>query len=89
MTAQRENEHEMIAKRAAKEALVEFFVTLGVDISKPADVLEMQRDFQHLRDWRVSVETVKSKGLIAALGFLGAGALAMLYSGFMQKVTGH
>ncbi len=89
MTALRDEEHEAIAKRAAKEALVEFFVALGVDISKPADVLEMQRDFQHLRDWRVGVETVKAKGLIAAIGIVATGLLAMLYSGFVQKVTGH
>jgi len=52
---------------------------LGIDISQP---IEVQRDFQALRDWRVSVESVKSKALVTSIGIIIAGIAAALWLGF-------
>lgn len=52
---------------------------LGLDISEP---IELQRDFQALRDWRLSVESVKSKALITSIGIIVAGIAAALWLGF-------
>jgi len=52
---------------------------LGLDISKP---IELQRDFQALRDWRVYIESVKSKALVTAIGIIVAGIAAALWLGF-------
>ncbi|VIO73910.1 hypothetical protein [Bradyrhizobium ivorense] len=49
-----------IAAAAAKEALQEFLLLLGVDISTPAGVIELQRDFHHIRNAREAVDTVRS-----------------------------
>lgn len=61
-----------------KEAVRETLIELGIDHSDP---LEMQKDFQHLREWRTTTEGMKSKGLIAVFGFLVTGILAAAWLG--------
>lgn len=51
---------------------------LGMDASNP---LEMQRDFQHLRDWRLSVQSAKAKGILAVVGVLVSGMIGALFLG--------
>lgn len=68
-----EQVHE-IAKAAAKEAIAEWLLTLGID---PKEALETQKDFAHLRAWREATDTAKRAGIKAAItvlvtGFLGA-----------------
>lgn len=50
----------------------------GMDASNP---LEMQRDFQHLRDWRLSVQSAKEKGTLAIIGVLVSGMVGALLLG--------
>lgn len=54
------------------------FVRLGIDASDP---LEMQRDFQHLRDWRMASSSAKRYGIMAILGVLITGTLGALWLG--------
>ena len=65
-----------------KATVAETLVTLGVDITKPTEV---QADFQHLRSWRQSVETVKRQGLVTAVGVLVLGALGLIWA----AIKGH
>lgn len=69
-----------IASAAAKEALQDFMLMLGVDISTPAGIIELQDDFRHVREARKIVGAARSKvwdvltgaaasGLIAAVTF--------------------
>jgi hypothetical protein len=51
---------------------------LGLDVTEPT---ELQRDFQHLRDWRQTTETLKRRSLVAIVSTLIAGALAALWLG--------
>jgi len=48
------NDEEMalVAQKAAKAALAELFLTLGVDISQPEGVLALQADMRHARYMR-------------------------------------
>lgn len=55
-----------------EKAVQQTLLTMGIDTSDPA---EMQRDFQHLRAWRESVETVKRQGLITAVGVIVTGVI--------------
>jgi hypothetical protein len=66
-------------KEVVAEGVYETFTQLGLDHENP---LEMQRDFQYLRDWRVASEEVKSKGIMALLAILLSGAVAALWIGF-------
>ena len=76
------NEHEIraivddVAKKAAKEAVKEIFLTLGI---RTDDALEVQRDMQHLREWRQSVATVKRQSLITAIGVITAGVIGLIW----------
>jgi len=59
------------------EAVRQTLIQMGIDMSDP---LAMQRDFQHLRQWRESGEDLKKKGTVALLGIFlsGLGTLVLL-----------
>jgi len=65
-------------KEIVKEAVGETLVQMGVDTSSP---LEMQRDFQHLRDWRMAQEVVRRKGYAVMIGVLVTGGISLLWLG--------
>lgn len=71
-----ESEINEIAKQAAKEAVKEVFLTLGIETD---DALEVQKDMQHLREWRESAATVKRQSLLTAIGILTAGVLGLVW----------
>ncbi len=71
-----EDEARSIAKVAAKEALSEMLITLGVDPEEPT---EMQKDMAFVRSWRESSEAVKRQGLLTAIGILVAGVLGLIW----------
>jgi TRAP-type mannitol/chloroaromatic compound transport system substrate-binding protein len=64
-----------VAEAAARKAVAEMLLMLGVDASDPKAIKEMQRDFAYVRSWRESVVTVRSAGLKAAVTVLVTGAL--------------
>lgn len=63
-----------IAKAAVRETLL----TIGVDTSDSDEILKLQADFRHLRDWRESVDAVKKKALLTAVGIVVTGAIGYL-----------
>ncbi|URA07158.1 PHA00649 superfamily protein [Xanthomonas phage Mallos] len=54
---------------------------LGVKIDDP---IEVQKDFQHLRDWRQTTESIKSKGMLTMTGVLLSGLLAAAWVGIKE-----
>lgn len=64
------------ASEAAKHAVKEMLLTMGIDTE---DVLEVQRDMQHLRAWRQSIQTVKRQSLVVAVGIIVTGAIGALW----------
>lgn len=71
---------EQIASEAADRALSQLFLTLGIDTSSPEGILNAQRDFQHVRAWRTSIETVKRQGIMSAIGVITVGILALIWA---------
>lgn len=69
-------EIEAIADRAAKTATAETLKALGIDMAQP---FEMQRDFAHLRSWRLSVEAMRTKTILTAVGILVTGVLGAVW----------
>lgn len=61
-----------------EEAVRQTLLKLGVDVSSPEAVLEAQRDFKHLRDWRKTVETMNLRlvFLMVSTAFAGVGVAA-------------
>lgn len=70
-------------KGVIHDSVTETLTRLGMDHSNP---FEMQRDFQHLRDWRLSSESIKKKGMVAMIGVALSGVLALLWVGFKVVV---
>ena len=80
------NEHTLSADEMrviVKSAVHETLTQLGVDTSSP---LEMQRDFQHLRDWRMAQEVIRRKGYMTLVGVLLTGVLGLVWIGFKDAI---
>lgn len=65
-------------KELIEEAVEDAFTKMGLDTSQP---LEMQRDFQHLRDWRLATNSLRDKGMLTILVTLITGGAAALWLG--------
>lgn len=95
-----------IAEEASEKAVKEVLTQLGIDPSNPLSSQQdfvalrevralvgspdFQADLMHLRKWRLSVESVQSKGLITMVGILVSGAAAALWMGIKAMVgAGH
>jgi len=63
------------------EAVKQTLMQLGVDTSDP---FAMQRDFQHLRQWRESGEDLKRKGTVALLGIFFSGLVSLILMGINE-----
>ena len=68
-----------VAKAAADETVNRVFLHLGVDVDNPDTLVAMRKDFNHLRAWRESTETVKKAGLWAAAGIFTAGVIGLIW----------
>lgn len=63
-----EVEIKTVAKDAAREAVQEFLLVLGVDVSTGPAKLELQQDFAHLRKERMAIGKVRDKIYTAIAG---------------------
>jgi len=66
-------------EKAVEQGVFNALIHLGLDAKKPIDI---QRDFQFLRDLRKSTESVKGKALVTIVGILIAGGVAVIWLGF-------
>lgn len=81
MSAHNSELHE-IANRAAEKAVEKMLLTLGVDVSDPDAIIRMQKDFQWLRSFRQSGETIKTKAITTVVGIFITGIIAAIYMAF-------
>jgi hypothetical protein len=63
-------------KAVVKDTVHETFVALGVDAKEP---IEMQKDFSHLRYWRETTESAKSRTIMGAVTIVVAGTLGLVW----------
>lgn len=73
LVAVRKEDVEDLVAEAVRQTLTQ----LGIDNSNP---LEMQRDFQHLRQWRKAGEEIHSKGLLTLAGIVITGLCALVWT---------
>jgi hypothetical protein len=74
-----------MARTVAREVVHEMMLTMGVDASKPSGLIEMQKDFQSLREWRRSMESVRRHGLLTAVGVIVVGILGLIWMNFGKQ----
>ena len=80
-----ESEVRQIAAAAASQAVVETLVRLGLDTASP---MEMQRDMQHLRDWRKTTERIQSHSLLTIVGIIVTGLVGLVVVGLLRHLKG-
>jgi hypothetical protein len=78
-------EHER-QRELVKQTVHETLLSLGLEIDDP---IKMQKDFQHLREWREASETLKSHGLTTLVGILLAGLLGAIWLGIKNTLGYH
>lgn len=66
-------------KELVAETVRQTLLQLGIDSANP---IEMQRDFQHLREWRTAGTELKRKGMLALMGIFFSGVITLLVLGF-------
>lgn len=69
------------ARALIREAVRETFLMLGVKVDDPTEV---QKDFQHLREWRSTTESIKSKGMLTLVGIAVSGLAAAVWLGLKE-----
>lgn len=72
------SEMEDVAEQAAQKALQNFFLTVGVDITDPQEVIKFQTDMRHIRRWREANETIQKHALRTAVGVIVTGFLGWI-----------
>ena len=68
------NEEEI--RRIVAQSVTETLMRLGIEADDP---IEVQKDMQHLRAWRESVNTVKRQSFVTATVVIITGALGLLW----------
>jgi hypothetical protein len=87
-----------MADESAERAVKRTLTALGIDHNRPLEVQkdlaalrelrelvtdgEYQKDMVHLRTWRRTMDQVKSKGIMTAIGFFVIGFVAFVLNGF-------
>lgn len=71
-------------RQLMRETVTEALTKLGMDTSHP---LEVQRDFQFVRDWRITTESVKGKAVLAAVGITVVGILSLVWLGIKSIIS--
>lgn len=71
------------ARALIREAVREAFLMLGVKVDDP---IEVQKDFQHLREWRTTTDSIKSKGMLTIVGIAVSGLVAAFWLGFKELI---
>jgi len=70
-------------KSLVEKTVHDTLVRLGVDATNP---IEMQHDFQHLREWREATGAFRNKGILVIITTIIAGVLAAAWVGFKSSV---
>ncbi len=61
-----------------RETVKETLLSLGADVENP---LKMQQDFQTLREWRLTVDSVRKKAMLTGVAIIITGLFAAIVIG--------
>ncbi|MBR1206629.1 MULTISPECIES: hypothetical protein [unclassified Bradyrhizobium] len=81
-TPAQRSEFEQVAKMAAKEAVSETFLMLGVDVSNPASVISVQGQFSFLRNMHYAARHLRNVIIAGVVGAMVTGAVWAFWTGF-------
>lgn len=70
-------------RRVIQESVYETLSLIGIEVKDPT---EMQKDFNHLREWRETVESLKRKGLGAIVVTFISGVIGLIIIGIKNSL---
>ena len=73
------SEIEELTNEVAKKAVRETFLALGVNASEPASILEMQRDFAHIRESRLAFAAMKTRAYLVVTETVVTGIITAIW----------
>lgn len=74
----------LLIKETVEETVGATLLRLGLQADNP---IEVQKDFQHLREWRTLTNSLKLKAMVTLLGLAVTGSAAALWIG-LQSMLG-
>lgn len=93
-----------VSEKAADKAVRDMLLRLGINPDDPIEAqkdfaamrefreltldYEWQKDQLHLRRWRRAMDTVETKGIMAAIAFMMIGAVGFIIYGVKAKIFG-
>ncbi|WP_426526789.1 hypothetical protein [Bradyrhizobium sp. McL0615] len=80
-------EMEKLAKMAAKEAVSETFLSLGLNVSTPDAILSVQNQFATLRNLHYSMRQARNVIIAGVLGALVSGGVYAFWAGFKASAA--
>lgn len=79
-----ENQIREIVRDTVRDTVSEMFTRFGINTHEP---LEVQKDFQHLNNWRKSSEAIKRQGLIVMCTVFFTGLMGLVAQHFWKSGT--
>lgn len=80
-----DQEHEILVRQAADEAVKKMFAILGVNVDEPREVEEFRENLR----FGASMRRAADKGLMVTVSVIVVAALSALWVGVINKFTGH
>ncbi|MHC2462138.1 hypothetical protein [Bradyrhizobium embrapense] len=87
MTTASNGDLERIAKMAAKEAVSETFLSLGMDVSNPASVISVQGQFSFLRNMHYAARHLRNVIIAGVVSAIVSGAVWAVWTGFKASAA--
>jgi len=75
-----EQEVKLIAREAARYAVEETFTKLGVDMSGPDPIIEVQQDFAWVRGRRILERKIRVKAILVLITMVVVGVAAAIWA---------
>lgn len=66
---------EEVARMAARNAVAEMMIALGINVKDPASILRVQRNFTQLHEWVAACDDIKKHSMTTTVGILIVGLI--------------
>lgn len=73
------SEIQHLASETAKEAVRQTLLMMGVDVSKPESIQELQKDFAHIRESRLAIAAIRTKAYLVITGTVVTGIIGAVW----------
>lgn len=80
LTSDQKQELQILIAESVKQTLIQLGITSN-------DPIEMQKDMQHLREWRKSMDSIRNKSILSLITIAVTGVAAALWIGLKELLA--